>query len=126
MGILHQLVKMKAFIVISFALASLVAAAPDSSSGSDGSDRFLGDLIHNVIDNVFGEHGHGESSFGSGSMDDVGSWDMPSSWDMGSESFDPWDMGTSGTSGTSGTVGETSFDMPSSWDMGSDMGSESF
>merc|ERR1711997_1015764 len=119
--ILHQLVKMKAFIVIYFALASLVAAAPDSSSGSDGSDRFLGDLIHNVIDNVFGEHGHGESSFGSGSMDDVGSWDMGS--DMGSESFDPWDMGTSGTSGT---VGETSFDIPSSWDMGSDMGSESF
>merc|ERR1712110_874556 len=117
--ILHQLVKMKAFIVISFALASLVAAAPDSSSGSDGSDRFLGDFIHNV----FGEHGHGESSFGSGSMDDAGSWDMPSSWDMGSESFDPWDMGTSGTSGT---VGESSFDMPSSWDMGSYMGSESF
>merc|ERR1712051_198475 len=109
---------------------SLVVAAPDSSSGSTGSDRFLGDLIHNVITNVFGEHGHGESSFGSGSMDDVGSWDMPSSWDMGSdmgsESFDPWDMGTSGTSGTSGTVGETFFDMPSSWDMGSDMGSESF
>merc|ERR1712203_1229629 len=112
MGFLHQLVKMKAFIVISFTLASLVAAVPDSSSGSDGSDRFLGDLIHNVITNVFGEHGDGESSFGSGSMDDVGSWDMPSSWDMG----------TSGTSGTSGTVGETSFDMPSSWDMGSDMG----
>merc|ERR1712203_1002576 len=104
--ILHQLVKMKAFIVISFALASLVAAAPDSSSGSDGSDRFLGDLIHNVIDNVFGEHGHGESSFGSGSMDDAGSWDM-------------------GTSGTSGTAGESSFDVPSSWDMGSYMGSES-
>merc|ERR1711997_876632 len=123
MGILHQLVKMKAFIVISFTLASLVAATPDSSSGSDGSDRFLRDLIHNVITNVFGEHGHGESSFGSGSMDDVGSWDMPSSWDMGSESFDPWDMGTSGTSGT---VGESSFDIPSSWDMGSDMGSESF
>merc|ERR1712238_338492 len=80
----HQLAKMKAFIVISFTLASLVAAAPDSSSGS-GSDRFLGDLIHNVITNVFGEHGHGESSFGSGSMDDVGSWDMPSSWDMGSD-----------------------------------------
>merc|ERR1711971_317725 len=102
--ILHQLVKMKAFIVISFTLASLVAAALDSSSGSDGSDRFLGGLIHNVITNVFGEHGHGESSFGSGSMDDVGSWDMQSSWDMGSdmgsESFDPWDMGTSGTSGT--------------------------
>merc|ERR1711971_1169428 len=115
--ILHQLVKMKAFIVISFTLASLVAAAPDSSSGSDGSDRFLGGLIHNVITNVFGEHGHGESSFGSGSMDDVGSWDMPSSWDMGS------DMGSSGTSGT---VGESSFDIPSSWDMGSDMGSESF
>ena len=33
--ILHQLVKMKAFIVISFALASLVAAAPDSSSGKN-------------------------------------------------------------------------------------------
>merc|ERR1712008_173724 len=118
--------KMKAFIVISFTLASLVAAAPDSSSGS-GSDRFLGGLIHNVITNVFGEHGHGESSFGSVSMDDVGSWDMPSSWnmgsDMGSESFDSWNMGTSGTSGT---VGESSFDIPSSWDMGSDMGSESF
>ena len=39
---------------------------------------------------------------------------------MESESFDPWDMGTSGT------VGESSFDIPSSWDMGSDMGSESF
>merc|ERR1712204_28800 len=100
----HQLAKMKAFIVISFTLASLVAAAPDSSSGS-GSDRFLGGLIHNVITNVFGEHGHGESSFGSGSMDDVGSWDMASY--MGSESFDPWDMGTSGT------VGESSFDIPS-------------
>merc|ERR1712166_817026 len=120
MGILHQLAKMKAFIVISFTLASLVAAAPDSSSGSatigsgsgsSGSDRFLGGLIHNVFTNVFGEHGDGESSFGSGSMDDGGSWDTPSSWDMGSdmgsESFDPWDMGTSGTSGTVGTVGES-------------------
>ena len=33
--ILHQLVKMKAFIVISFTLASLVVAAPDSSSGTN-------------------------------------------------------------------------------------------
>ena len=33
--ILHQLVKMKAFIVISFTLASLVVAAPDSSSGKN-------------------------------------------------------------------------------------------
>ena len=123
MAILGPLTKIHTLFYFSL----LGSVTNGSGSGSSASDRFLGGLIHNVITNVFGEHGDGESSFGSGSMDDVGSWDMPSSWDMGSdmgsESFDPWDMGTSGTSGT---VGESSFDIPSSWDMGSDMGSESF
>merc|ERR1712154_608179 len=99
-AILHQVAKMKAFIVISFALASYVAADGGiiPKSKENGNERFIGGLIHHVINNVFGTDG--ESS---GSMDIPSSWGIPSSWDTGSEeSFDPWNIGTSGTSGTIG------------------------
>merc|ERR1712001_519459 len=120
-SILHQIVKMKAFIVISLALISCVIASPGSGSGTSGfaatsgsgtsgSDRFLGAIIGHVIGHVFGTDGESGESVES-SVHHGSSWDMESS-------FDPWDMGSSWDMETSYDMG-SSWDIPSSWNMGS-------
>merc|ERR1712241_267505 len=125
LSILHQIVKMKAFIVISLALISCVTAssfpgsgtsgfAATSGSGTSGSDRqdprFLGAIIGHVIGHVFGTDGESGESVES-SVHHGSSWDMESS-------FDPWEMGSSWDMETSWDMG-SSWDIPSSWDMGS-------